>query len=91
MDKYNSPAEVDRQSKMSEELAHLHEVTGELLKHAEHLEVKLQGVLQPQPKATSSDTPREGLPGRIDEIRTCRDRVTSANYMLISIISRLEV
>lgn len=80
-----------RESKMTVEMVHLAEATNQLMRYAEQLEVRLQGVLQPQPKSANSDTPIEALPDRLSEIRSCCKRVNAANYMLKSILSRLEV
>lgn len=88
---YNDATAVERESRMSVELSELHRATEELLKHSDRLEARLTGVLQPQPKSADTSTPKEALPSRLEEIRNCRERVDAANYILKSILSRLEV
>lgn len=92
MDKYSGELTKEpTESKMVTELGELHRATEELLGHTERLESKLQGVLHASPKPEQADTPHEELPGRLEEIRVCRERVAAANYMLKSIMNRLEV
>lgn len=87
----NERDEVTRESKMIVELNELDKVTDTALKYAEQLEAQLSGVLQPQPKSAATDSAKITLPPRLETLRTYRERVETVNYMLMSILSRLEV
>lgn len=88
---YQEETAIERTSKMSVEITELDMASNQICIYAEQLEVKLAGVLQAQLKSIASETSREQLPPRLEEIRNTRDRINDANYILESILSRLEI
>lgn len=87
--------EIRKESVVEREVNILNKASQELIKNAEILENRLTCVLKAQPKSvaevTPEVTPEESLSKIPSEIRRHRQTIDSANYMLKSILSRLEI
>ncbi len=88
---YRETDMVEKESPLSRELNIMSKATSELLTEIESLEVRLMPVLQAQPKLASTGTPEEQMTQIPSEIRRYRQAIDNANYMLRSILSRLEL
>lgn len=83
--------EIRKESVVEREINILNKASQELIKNAEILENRLTNVLKTQPQSVAEGTPEESLSAIPSEIRRLRQTIDSANYMLKSILSRLEI
>lgn len=82
---------IVKESTTVREINTLAKSISELLAQCDHLEVRLTCVLGPQLKSDEPDTPEESMSPIPNEIRQNRKNIDAANYILRSIISRLEI
>lgn len=83
---------VEREKHVSREVNRGLEVAREVQKYSEELEMRLQPILQVQPKGVQGgNAPSEPIPPLAEALKTNREITESAVYNLKSILSRLEL
>lgn len=91
-EKYDGPVEkVAKETATQRQVKQLEKASEQVFQLAEEMERRLQSVLQSNPTAEGGATPKEMLPAHPEAIRLNVERITSAAFILQSVLSRLEL
>jgi len=89
---YPMAGEVEREKLITREVQRGMEAAREVQKLSEELEMRLQAILQSQPKSVQGgNVPSESMPPLAEQMKNNRKITESAGYNLRSILSRLEL